>query len=455
MTQLALSSEILRRYERNVPRYTSYPTAPHFHDGIGAEQYADWLSALPDGTEVSLYFHIPFCSRMCWYCGCHTKIVQRYDPVAAYADTLAREIDLVARAVGDKALKVCHIHWGGGTPTMLSRDDLARLTGLVASRFDLASDAEIAIEIDPCTLSQDQARILAEAGINRASFGVQDFNARIQEAINRVQSAEVTAQAVDWLREAGVKSFNFDLMYGLPGQTEQDVLNTVDLSVAMQPDRFAIFGYAHVPWMKTHQKMIREEDLPDGPQRLAQAEAAAQRLESHGFLRIGLDHFATPEDEMAKALKAGRLRRNFQGYTTDRADVMIPFGASSIGSLPQGYVQNAVPFHLYAERIAAGQLTTAKGIALSDEDRLRRSVIERLMCDLSVDLDAEIRKHGPSATGFEDAFAALEEMEKDGLVSLEGQRITITEPGRPLMRTVCALFDSWLSTGAGRHSRAV
>jgi len=455
MTQQRLPLDLLRRYERNVPRYTSYPTAPHFHDGIHFTHYAQWLSALPDGAAVSLYFHIPFCSRMCWYCGCHTKVVQRYDPVAAYAETLAQEIDLVAKAVGDKALSVHHIHWGGGTPTMLSKEDLAKLMGLVADRFLLAKDAEVAIEIDPYTLTREQAFTLAEAGVNRASFGVQDFNPNIQEAINRVQSFEVTQQAAEWLREAGVQRFNFDLMYGLPYQTEEDVLNTVDLSVKMSPDRFAIFGYAHVPWMKTHQKMIKDETLPDGPQRLSQAEVAAERLMHHGFKRIGLDHFAAPDDEMARALHKGTLKRNFQGYTTDKADILIPFGASSIGSLPQGYVQNAVPFKQYADHIAAGHLTTAKGIALSDEDRLRRAIIERLMCDLTVKLNPLTEAFGPSSLGFEAAFEALTEMAGDGLVTLDQDQITITEKGRPLMRTVCALFDTYLASGAGRHSRAV
>lgn len=450
--------ELLQRYDSPVPRYTSYPTAPQFHPGVNAKTYCKWLENVGNGDAVSLYFHVPFCTRMCWYCGCHTKVVRRYSPVADYADLLRREIGLVAAAM-HASPTVTHVHWGGGTPTMLSEADFADLMTTAREHFHFAGDAEIAVEIDPRTLTKDKAEALAAAGVTRASLGVQDFNDAVQQAVDRVQPYEMTAESVAWLRAAGVSRINFDLMYGLPRQTADDAIRTADLAAGLEPDRIAIFGYAHVPWMKSHQKMIDEATLPDSTERLEQSEASTARLMAHGYRRIGLDHFARPDDAMVRALDAGTLKRNFQGYTTDRATALIGFGASAIGSLREGYVQNAAPFKAYADAIKAGRPAVTRGVRLDDDDRLRRAVIERLMCDLAVDLDAVSAEHG--ATGarlndsFSDAFSALKPMQEDGLVEIEGGRITITEQGRPLMRSVCAAFDRYLGAGPGRHSRAV
>jgi oxygen-independent coproporphyrinogen-3 oxidase len=442
----------LARLDRPVPRYTSYPTAPHFHAGIDAAAYRAWLGAVGDEASLSLYLHVPFCQRLCWYCGCHTKLARRYAPVADYVRLLEAEIGLVAAALPGRP-PVRQIHWGGGTPTVLTPQDFARLTEVLHRHFAVDA-AEVAVEIDPRTLTRAMARTLAACGVVRASFGVQDFSPQVQEAINRVQSFEETAAAVDRLRDAGIASVNLDLMYGLPHQAVADVVRTVDLAVRLAPDRLALFGYAHVPWMKKHQRLIEDSALPNGAERFAQAEAAAVRLAAHGYRRIGLDHFARPEDGMAQALAAGRLRRNFQGYSVDEGEVLLGFGASAIGSLPQGYVQNAVPLNLYGEAIESGRLPTARGIALAPEDRLRRAVIERLMCDLAVDLDAVTG--APGAAGrFAAELAALRGMEAEGLVEIAGPRVTVTEAGRPLVRTVCATFDAYLDRGAARHSRAV
>jgi oxygen-independent coproporphyrinogen-3 oxidase len=449
-----IAPSLLERYDRPVPRYTSYPTAPHFHPGVDEALYRRWLAALPEGEAVSLYLHVPFCAEMCWYCGCHTKVAARYAPIADYAETLKREIALVAAIVG-RRLSVGHIHWGGGTPTQLAPEDFLGLMAFLRTRFDLCLDAEIAAEADPRTLDPARIRALAEAGVNRASLGVQDLNDRVQKAINRIQPFERVAEAVDGLRGAGIGALNMDLMYGLPYQTEADVRRTVDLVASLRPDRLAVFGYAHVPWMKVHQKMIPEDALPGGLERLHQARAAAEALAAHGYRPIGLDHFAKPEDSLTRALDEGRLRRNFQGYTDDSAGVLIGFGTSAIGQFPQGYVQNAVPFHAYDEAIAAGRLAVHRGVELGPEDRLRRAVIERLMCDMTADLASLARTHGFPEDAFAAEIAALAPMVDDGIAEIAGSVVRVTEAGRLFMRTVAAVFDDYLGRGPGRHSRAV
>ncbi len=445
---------ILERYDRRVPRYTSYPTAPHFHAGISADTYLRWLAAIGSESPLSLYFHVPFCHEMCWYCGCHTKIVRRYEPVGGYAATMAEEVKLIGSAIRANP-PVTHMHWGGGTPTILSVADFSGLMDTIRARFSVAPDAEIAVEMDPRTVTEEMVAGLAKAGVTRASLGVQDFSDRVQSAINRIQPYEMTERVVGWLRAAGIAGINFDLMYGLPHQTVEDVRRSADLTAELQPDRVAVFGYAHVPWMKTHMRMIPDDALPDGGERFAQSEAAAARLVENGYRRIGLDHFALPGDSMSRALEESRLHRNFQGYTTDQAQALIGFGASSIGALPQGYVQNAVPLRAWADAVRHGRPAVDKGIALSDEDRLRRGIIERLMCDLQVDLSAESRRYEQTAAHFEAELEALKPMVADGLVTIDADRIGITEIGQPLMRTVCAVFDTYLESGAARHSKAV
>lgn len=445
---------LLSAYGRPVPRYTSYPTAPHFHAGIEGNRAAEWLSAAPDDMPASVYLHVPYCSKLCWYCGCNTKIVARSEPVAAYARLLQREIALIGAWLSRRQ-KVTHIHWGGGTPNILSPVDFCTLTAELRTRFAVAANAEVAVEVDPRTLSTDMIAAFRVAGVTRVSLGVQDFDETVQRAVNRVQSYATVKQAVLGLRGCGVRSINLDLMYGLPHQTAETIASTVDQAVSLDPERIALFGYAHVPWMKKHQRLIDEAALPGDQARWELATVAVERLQARGYEWIGLDHFARPDDPLARAARNGQLRRNFQGYTTDATEMLLGFGPSAIGTLPQGYVQNATEPGAWADAIRAGRLATVKGIAIDADDRLRRAVIERLMCDLAVDLDRIARGFGTTASAFAAEKAALAPFVRDGLVEIDGDRVHLTQRGRPLMRSVAAVFDRHLAASAARHSRAV
>ncbi|MEI8396629.1 MAG: oxygen-independent coproporphyrinogen III oxidase [Rhodospirillaceae bacterium] len=454
-----MNPELLARYDGvRVPRYTSYPTAPHFSAEIGPSRYLDWLGRLSSGSAASLYLHVPFCESMCWYCGCHTKVVARYDPITEYVGLLKREIKRVAGAVSGR-LRISHLHWGGGTPNMMKPDDFSAVMDAVRARFDFADDAEIAVEIDPRTLSPGHVRAMAAAGVNRASLGVQDFDSEVQRLVNRIQPQAMTAEATERLRAAGIRAINFDLMYGLPGQTIESCRMTAEAALKLGPDRLAVFGYAHVPWMKSHQRKIDEAALPDAVARWRQFGAITETLTTAGLQPIGLDHFAVPDDELAVSQRAGELRRNFQGYTNDRAEVLIGLGCSAIGALPDGYVQNSPDFHKYDTAIAAGEPATARGLVLSAEDRLRRDLIERLMCDLAVDLEAVAARHGASPDHFDADIAGLAALVQDGVVAVAGRRLTVPEACRPLVRLAAAAFDPYLApakdSGKARHSTAI
>jgi oxygen-independent coproporphyrinogen-3 oxidase len=449
-----MTPELLAKYDRRVPRYTSYPTAPHLHAGIGAGVYGGWLEAVPADAPLSLYLHIPFCDSLCWFCGCHTKIVARYEPIASYLELLLREIDLVALRLGGER-PVSHVHFGGGSPTILEPGDLERVTARLRRRFDLLPDAEIAVEIDPRGLDRPRVQALARIGATRASLGVQDVNPEVQRAINRVQPVEVTGRVIDWLRTAGIGAINLDLMYGLPHQTTGGVRRTVDAALSLEPERLALFGYAHVPWMKRHQRLIPEAALPGPVERWTQLGAGARSLADRGYVAIGLDHFARATDPLAIAARAGRLHRNFQGYTTDAAQVLLGFGPSAIGALPEGYVQNAVPIHAWRAAIGGGHLAAVRGIAIEGEDRLRRALIEQLMCHLGVDLATLCRWFGRPADYFAPELASLDPLVRDGLVTIEGSRLRVPDAARPLVRAVFATFDQYLHAGETRHARAV
>lgn len=448
----ALPSSLRQAAAKRLPRYTSYPTAPNFTAAVDAAVAREWLGAIDPTQTVSLYFHVPYCRTLCWYCGCHTKIPADVAAIDHYVDTLLAEIDLVASLLLAR-LRVKHLHWGGGTPTIVGPSAMRRLHAASARSFRIDADAEIAIEVDPRTLTAEMAAALGAGGFTRASLGVQTFDPVVQRAIRRIQSAEVTAVAVQRLREAGVCALNLDLIYGLPHQTVASCVETVERVLDFAPDRVAVFGYAHVPAMKPHQRHIVETALPDAAMRFAQAEAIADAFLTAGYRRIGLDHFAKPNDALARALEAGTLRRNFQGYTTDRADVLLGFGASAIGRLPQGYLQNTPRIAAYQESIAAGHLATARGLALTAEDRLRAAVIERLMCDLTVDLEAATAVHLP-AFDFARERARLVELAAEGLVEIEGARVTVPAEMRPFVRRVAAVFDAAQAAGA-THAPAV
>jgi oxygen-independent coproporphyrinogen-3 oxidase len=432
----------------NVPRYTSYPTAPNFTTAITPARYADWLSSLPEDSGLSLYIHVPFCAELCLYCGCNTKAVRRREPVDRYLKTLIDEIAIAASHLGPR--KVTHLHWGGGTPSMLGEAGLQRVMDRLAGAFDLSSLHEHAIEIDPRHANASLAAALARIGVNRASFGVQDFSAEVQRAIGRIQPFDVVRHCVDMFVEAGILGLNIDLMYGLPRQSAAGIARNADLAASLQPGRIALFGYAHVPWMKKSQRLIDASLLPGHQERLAQARVAANVLTGHGFRAIGFDHFADPRDELAIAARDGRLRRNFQGYTTDQADALIGFGASAISRTPSGYAQNAPDVAGYTRAVAAGQLPIVKGLELTSDDRLRGQIIERLLCDFAIDLDAVAAPHR-----FDDEIAALSPLVDAGLVRIDDRRITIPKTGRSFARLVAAAFDAYLPANRTRHSAAV
>jgi len=348
-----------------------------------------------------------------------------------------------------------HVHWGGGTPTMLLPRDFTRLMDALRRTFFVARDCDIAIEIDPRTLTSDAVLALRDGGVTRASLGVQDFDPRVQEAVGRVQSFEQTARAVDWLRKAGIASINLDLMFGLPYQTVETVDATVRRSLALDPDRIALFGYAHVPWMKRHQSLLPEAALPGTLERLAQSRAAAAVLKQAGFQLIGLDHFARPDDLLARRQREKRLHRNFQGYTDDEAAVLIGIGTSAIGLMPQGYVQNASSTVAYRDAIKGGRLATVRGRALTEDDRLRRDIIEQLMCNLEVDLAETAAAWNRSLDEFAAELSQVDALATRGLVHRSGGTITVAEDARPFVRTICAVFDAYLSDQETRHSRAV
>lgn len=452
--KVRMSDDLIRRYAKPVPRYTSYPTAPHFHAGIDSATYAQWLRAIAPGTPLSLYMHIPFCDRLCWFCGCHTKQVLRYEPIAAYLKGLHREMEMVAGLVGARGQAVA-LHLGGGSPSMLRPEDLVDLAERVRRHFTVGSELEFSIEIDPNDMTDERYDAFARAGVSRISVGVQDFDPKVQAAINRLQSFEQTKAVVDGMRQRGVSSVNLDVLYGLPHQTVASVVSTVEQALAMQPDRLALFGYAHVPWMKTHQRMIDETALPDAAERLRQSMAAAERLTDAGYVAIGIDHFARPDDSLAVAARTGRLHRNFQGYTTDEAPALIGLGASAIGSLPQGYVQNITPTGEYLKTVHSNGLAVARGIALSTEDRVRRFVIERLMCDFEVSLEELEVRFREEAMPLRDEMAQAAGEDRDGLIAFDGRSFGVTDAGRPFVRAIAAGFDAYLAAGTGRHSIAV
>ncbi len=452
-----IDAELVARYDGRAPRYTSYPTAPHFSPQVGSQTYAGWLGDLDPATPLSLYLHVPFCDRLCYYCGCNTSVVRLESSLRNYAAMLEREMALVAAFIGRRA-RVSHIHWGGGTPTSLPGDRLVAVMTLLRSLFAVASDAEVAIELDPTSLDERHFAALRAMGVTRISLGVQDLDPDVQAAIGRKQSYEETEACATAARALGVHSLNLDLIYGLPRQTAESVARTARRALDLQADRVAVFGYAHVPWMKKRQELIAEADLPNSVERYRQQQAVHRVLtEEGGYLPVGLDHYAKLGDAMAEAAAARRLHRGFQGYTTDDAPALLGFGASAIGALPKGYVQNAPTAAAYGKAIESGGLATLRGVALRPDDSLRRDVIERLMCDLDVDLVAVAETHRADPRPLiADAFG-LGSFVEDGLANWDGRRVEVTEQGRPFVRSIAALFDVYFEhdDSRPRHSKAI
>lgn len=443
---------ILAAYDRPVPRYTSYPTAAQFDAAVGPTQYWDWLKDLNHESAV-LYMHVPFCRELCWYCACHTMAMRRPTTLEAYGDALSEELLRIKHAAPGLCLD--GIQWGGGTPGHLGPARLRRLGRRIDMLFDRRSDAEISFELDPRHCTGELADAIAEIGVTRVSLGVQDFDPAVQQAINRLQSFEVTATAIGLLRAEGVKRFSIDLVYGLPLQTVESLDRTLDQALKLGASRFAVFGYAHVPWMKPHQKLIDEAVLPDAGARSAMAELVTRRLLEAGYVKIGLDHYARPDDALAVAAQSGGLHRNFQGYVTDRSPWVVGVGASAISSLPRGFAQNIADPAFYMSRIESGELATARGLSLTDDDRLRGAIIQNLICRNHVDIGSQCARFNVDPDAFIASIEGLPVLERDGLIVRDKREIDVTGDGLPLVRFVCAAFDRHYTGAAGKHSRGI
>jgi len=445
-----MTPDLIRRMSSPVPRYTSYPTAASFTPAVGAAQFAESLKRLPASAAISLYIHIPFCSQLCWYCGCNTKVVRSREAIAKYLDALKSEMAIVA-AMQPVRRDVSHIHWGGGSPNTLSAAEILELGDALRRHFTLSPSTEFAVEIDPRWFSEDQALAFAKAGVNRASIGVQDFEPAVQKAINRQQSFELTARAVNLFRAAGVQSINIDLVYGLPHQSRGSVERTIEQTISLDPDRVALFGYAHLPSRIKHQVLIDERALPNEVERFAQSQRARRLLRSAGYVAIGIDHFAKPSDSLARV----GIKRNFQGYTTDSAEALVGLGASAISQLPDGYFQNAVFRPDYERHIAAGELATARGVLLTDEDRMRAFVIEKLMCEFSLS-EPELRERfGEDAERVLLEAEDLLESDRDRLLEKTPDGFKLTPRGVPFARSIAACFDSYLGETEAKFSVGV
>lgn len=425
---------------RPVPRYTSYPTAAQFHDGVGAADQARALAAIAPDDPVALYLHIPFCRQICWYCGCNTGVAAAAR-LRRYEQALLAEIATVASLCRGR---VTAINFGGGSPNALAADVLARIIAALRADFRVADNAEIALELDPRAVRPGDAAVLAAAGVNRISLGVQTFAPHVQALINRIQPFEAIAAVVDEFRSAGIDAINFDLMYGLPGQSVIDLAETIDQAIALQPSRVAVFGYAHMPSAIPRQRMITDLDLPGAAARFAMSTTANRMFRQAGYTVIGFDHFAQPHDSLATAAAAGTLIRNFQGYATGGGAVLIGLGTTAISQFPGLIVQNDKHLGNWEAAVNAGRLAGCRGVAISEDDRMRAAVIERLLCDGAVDVPAPLA----------DALASLAPHVARGLVQLTGRRLALTPDGWPYARLIAAAFDAHLKAPQ-RHSSAV
>ena len=444
---LSFDPDLLRRYDRSGPRYTSYPTAVQFHEGFGEQQYRDIASASnASGNPLSLYFHLPFCDTVCYYCACNKVVTKRRDKAEPYLQRLYHELQMQGELF-DSDRVVDQLHWGGGTPTFISHQQMRELMAETRRRFTLHDDdeGEYSIEIDPREAGADTVALLRELGFNRMSLGVQDFDPAVQQAVNRIQSIEQTVEVLDAARGEGFKSVSVDLIYGLPLQSQESFIATVDRVIDFAPDRLSVFNYAHLPEMFKPQRRIADDQLPSAAEKLAILEATAERLAQAGYVYIGMDHFARPDDELARAQREGTLYRNFQGYSTHADCDLIGLGATSIGQVGNCYAQNLKSLDDYYACIDDGRLAVFRGVALDADDLLRRSVITDLICHFA--LDFAVVERGMEQR-FEDYFAVelaeIEAMGQDGLLQLRGRRIEVLPRGRLLIRNICMVFDRYL-----------
>ncbi len=444
---LDVNVEMLQRYDKPGPRYTSYPTAPHFTESFGSARFMEEIEVTNGAdapADLSLYFHLPFCESLCYFCGCTTIITRNRERIAGYLDYLDKEIELVAARINPQR-RVTQLHWGGGTPSYLEPDEIRRLFESIRSHFPFAQDAEVSIEIDPRGMTDAHLDAIVDVGFNRASMGVQDFEPQVQETINRLQSEELTRWVFDGLRTRGIESINLDLIYGLPHQSVASFERTLARIIDISPDRLAVFNYAHVPWLKKHQKIIKEETLPSVQVKLNLLKYAVETLTREDYVFIGMDHFAKPEDSLVQALNEKKLYRNFQGYSTKWGCDLYALGMSGISQLQDVYAQNTKELPDYYEALDEGRLPTQRGYRLTEDDQVRRHVITKIMCEFEIDMDQiEAHCHIDFNAYFADALAELAPFAQDKLLHITDRKLTVTDSGRLLIRNIAMAFDAYL-----------
>ena len=438
-------------HTQRLPRYTSYPPATEF-SSLSAETHHQWLTTLPKEQAISLYIHIPYCQQLCWFCGCFTSITQHYEPIQRYVELLLKEIQWAQKTTGP--LTINHLHFGGGSPTALSPIDFIKIMHALKDGFDFKPNAEIAVEMDPRTVDQSKIAAYAESGVNRASLGVQDFDSKVQKAIHREQSYERVAEVTQQLREHKIDKINFDLMYGLPYQTVESVTRTVAQALTLEPERLSVFGYAHVPWMRKHQQVLSDLPMADPDTRIAMFSAMKQVFLNHEYVAIGIDHYAKQNDSMVHAMQNEKLKRNFQGYTTDQAETVLAFGLSAISSLPQGYAQNTTQSKEYKSTLTQNISPVNRGLPISVEDKLRRDIISELMCHYKVDLECLALQHNLEIN-FANELEALLPFIETQLLEVTGKQLVVTPAGQTYVRSICAVFDQYLKQDTNKFSLAI
>ena len=444
---------LIRKYNQPGPRYTSYPTAPHFSNDTDKAALAAQTES--EDSDLSLYFHIPFCRSLCWFCGCTKIITTQQDKADHYLDLMEKEIDLFLPRIKD-GRKVKQLHFGGGTPNYLTPAQIDRFSAFLHDRFEFYPDAELATELDPRTLTQEHIDAFRRLGINRASMGVQDTKPEVQEAVHRIQTDEHNRNALEWLREAGITSCNLDLIYGLPKQTPDSFEQTLYDILEYSPDRLAVFSYAHVPWIMPAQKILEAKDLPKPEAKIQMLEKIITILTNNGYHYVGMDHFAKDKDELAIAQKNKTLQRNFQGYSTHGGVEICAFGMSSISQTSRSYRQNFKDITDYGQAVAAGNYPIDRGILLTDEDVLRRDLIMSIMCQLELDYTAKSAQHGIDIKStFAESIASLKPMEDDGLLELKENSLEVTDQGRLFIRNIAMAFDAYLDSGKAKFSKTV
>lgn len=453
---LQVDLDLVRKYNVPGPRYTSYPTAMQFTEDFSREAVLDDIRAINrEPRPLSLYFHLPFCQTLCWFCGCTTVITGDYSKAGVYLGYLEKELALTAPLLnpGSKAVQ---LHFGGGTPNFFNPARIRKLGDLIHSHFAFERGAELSVEIDPRRLTREHVLAFREMGVTRASFGIQDFDPEVQKAVNRIQPKELSDQAAAWVREAGYESLNLDLIYGLPHQTPESFARTIELALELKPDRFAVFNYAHVPWMKPAQKIVERHVLPTPETKLAMLKLVIETLTARGFVYIGMDHFARETDELAAAQRSRTLWRNFQGYTTHAGADICAFGMSSISQTQSHYRQNEKTLPEYYAALEENRLPLHRARFLTEDDKLRREVIMRLMCDLALDFDTLSEKLGIDfRTCFAREIEALEGPAEDGLILWRDDGFVATDIGRLLIRNLAMIFDAYVASAGKRFSRTI